>query len=194
MLGAILAATAAYLLSGWLFAYTSDAYVRSDLVAVAPEVAGRVKSVAVADNQTVTAGDLLAEIDPEPYALAVALETQNVAAADAEAAVKAGAEAADAADIAAARAGQLLGQRDYQRVKALTADGAISQEALDKATDVQSTADDAVRSAQAKAQISARAAEAARLRRPWPGHGWPSPNIRWRGPGSPPRSRVRSTI
>ncbi len=48
-------------------AYTSDAYVQSDLVAVAPQVSGRIIAVSVADNQTVAQGDLLATIDPVPF-------------------------------------------------------------------------------------------------------------------------------
>lgn len=159
----LMAIAAAWVLFGRWVAYTSDAYVRSDLVAVAPEVAGVVKSVAVADSQTVAAGDLLVVIDPEPFELAVALENQAVAVADAAIAIKEGAGATAAADIAAAQAGQLLGRRDFARAKALTADGAISQEAMDKATDVQSTASDALAAAQAKATINARETDAARV-------------------------------
>lgn len=163
LIGAGMALALLYALIDWIVAYTSDAYVRSDLVAVAPEVAGVVESVAVADNQKVAAGNLLAVVDPEPYELAVALENQGVAAADAEVAIKAGAEAAAAADVAAAQAGQVLGQRDFQRAKALTTDGAISEAALDKATDLQSTSQAALAAALAKAQISTREADAARV-------------------------------
>ncbi|UYN93577.1 MAG: biotin/lipoyl-binding protein [Enhydrobacter sp.] len=53
-------------------AYTDGAYVRSDLVAVAPEVTGTVAKVHVVDNQRVKVGDLLVTIDPEPHRLAVA--------------------------------------------------------------------------------------------------------------------------
>src|SRR5689334_1297992 len=51
-------------------AYTSDAYVRSDLISIAPEVTGRIVSVHVHDDQRVATGDLLAEVDPEPFRLA----------------------------------------------------------------------------------------------------------------------------
>ena len=36
-----------------IVAYTNDAYVRSDLVAVAPQVTGQIVAVHVADNQPV---------------------------------------------------------------------------------------------------------------------------------------------
>jgi membrane fusion protein, multidrug efflux system len=48
-------------------AYTADAYVRSDLVAVAPRVSGQIIAVNVEDNQTVAQGDLLVMIDPVPF-------------------------------------------------------------------------------------------------------------------------------
>jgi multidrug efflux system membrane fusion protein len=54
-----------------MVAYTDDAYVRSDLIAVAPEVTGPIVAVHVVDNQEVKAGDKLVGIDPEPFALAV---------------------------------------------------------------------------------------------------------------------------
>src|SRR5229473_520700 len=50
-------------------AYTADAFVLSDLVALAPEVTGRIIAVHVADNQDVARGDLLANIDPVPFEL-----------------------------------------------------------------------------------------------------------------------------
>src|SRR4029077_4221017 len=43
-------------------AHTDDAYVRSDLVAVAPEVTGPITTVHVVDNQTVKKGDKLVSI------------------------------------------------------------------------------------------------------------------------------------
>lgn len=52
-------------------AYTDDAYVRSDLVAVAPEVTGRIIGVHVIDNQTIKKGDKLVSIDPVPFQLEV---------------------------------------------------------------------------------------------------------------------------
>ena len=50
-------------------AYTDDAYVRSDLVAVAPEVTGPIIALYVVDNQTVKKGDRLFTIDPTPFQL-----------------------------------------------------------------------------------------------------------------------------
>ena len=57
--------------SGYVFAYTDDAYLTSDVVSVAPEVAGTVDGVRVADNQPVRRGAPLFSIDPTPFRLAV---------------------------------------------------------------------------------------------------------------------------
>src|ERR1700754_1288960 len=54
----------AYEIASSFIAYTADAYVESDLVAVAPQVTGRIIGVNVIDNQNVAEGDLLATIDP----------------------------------------------------------------------------------------------------------------------------------
>ena len=55
----------------YFIAYTDDAYVRSDLVAVAPQVTGRIIAVHVVDNQPIKKGDKLATIDPLPFQLVV---------------------------------------------------------------------------------------------------------------------------
>jgi multidrug resistance efflux pump len=51
--------------------YTSQATVQAFVVRMAPEVAGRVIEVNVADNQRVKGGDVLFRIDPQSFALAL---------------------------------------------------------------------------------------------------------------------------
>lgn len=51
--------------------WTRDGRVRADVVQIAPDVSGLVTEVAVHDNQTVKAGDLLFSIDRPRYLLAV---------------------------------------------------------------------------------------------------------------------------
>ena len=58
----------AYMGSPW----TRDGTVRAYVVTVAPEVAGRIVQLPVADNQYVHKGDLLLAIDPTDYRIAVA--------------------------------------------------------------------------------------------------------------------------
>lgn len=47
-----------------VIAYTDDAYVRSDLIAVAPQITGLIIGVHVVDNQVVKTGDLLITTSP----------------------------------------------------------------------------------------------------------------------------------
>src|SRR5262245_24545381 len=61
-----------YELSALFFAYTGDAYVDADVIVLAPRVEGPVDKLAVIDNSVVLRGELLFEILPTPYALAVA--------------------------------------------------------------------------------------------------------------------------
>src|SRR5271168_5277807 len=68
---------------GWealtsVVAYTNDAYVRSDLIRIAPQVTGHILAVHVRDNQMVRRGDLLATIDPEPFQLDVAARKAEI--------------------------------------------------------------------------------------------------------------------
>ena len=83
--------------------YTSQARVEAFLTQIAPEVAGDVRQVGVKDNGSVTKGQSLFTIDPEPYQLAVKSAEANLSVA---------LQAADVsvADIAAASA-QITKQR-----------------------------------------------------------------------------------
>ena len=53
--------------------WTRDGTVRAYIVTMAPEVSGRLVELPVADNQFVHRGDLLMEIDPTNYRIAVSL-------------------------------------------------------------------------------------------------------------------------
>jgi len=57
---------------GGRYITTENAYVKADIVQIAPEVAGRVVEVAIRDHAQVQAGDVLLRIDPAPYHLALA--------------------------------------------------------------------------------------------------------------------------
>jgi multidrug efflux system membrane fusion protein len=67
----ILLATVA--LAGYVVYYldqsprTDDAFARADTIGVAPQVSGRIENLHVQDNQAVTKGDVLFEIDSVPY-------------------------------------------------------------------------------------------------------------------------------
>jgi RND family efflux transporter MFP subunit len=58
--------------------WTRDGQVRGHVVQVAPRVSGMVTSIAVIDNQFVQKGDLLFEIDQEPFEIAIAQAEANL--------------------------------------------------------------------------------------------------------------------
>jgi RND family efflux transporter MFP subunit len=58
--------------------WTRDGTVRAYVVTMAPEVAGRIVQLPVADNQFVNKGDLLMVIDPTNYKIAVSLAEAGV--------------------------------------------------------------------------------------------------------------------
>jgi RND family efflux transporter MFP subunit len=64
--------------------WTRDARVRADVINVAPDVSGAVVTMPVADNQLVHKGDLLMEIDPSHYKIAVEQAQATVAAREAD--------------------------------------------------------------------------------------------------------------
>jgi membrane fusion protein (multidrug efflux system) len=64
---------------------TDDAQVDGDLYQVSSRIAGQVIKVYVEDNQEVKAGDLLAEIDPKDFQVALEQAQANLASAEAAA-------------------------------------------------------------------------------------------------------------
>src|ERR1700742_533088 len=67
-----LGALAAYVyVPGIYVVATDDAYVQADTVSVVPKVAAYVSALHVTDNQKVAAGQLLVELDPRDFQVAV---------------------------------------------------------------------------------------------------------------------------
>jgi membrane fusion protein (multidrug efflux system) len=107
---------------------TDDAYVKADYTTIAPKVSGYIADVAVEDNQSVKAGQLLAKIDDRDYQTALAQAKADVASAQADIrnidaqleeqqSVIAQAEAAIVSDQAAVK----FAKDDYDRYQKMTA-------------------------------------------------------------------------
>ena len=148
-------------------AYTADAYVKSDLIALAPQITGRIVSVHVTDNQNVVQGDLLVTIDPVPFRLIV--DQRRAELDEARAQVSADqhviASAQDA--LAAAASGARYAHETQTRLATLTNAQDVSQADLDQANDVLRRADAARDAAQEKiADVQSTAAmhQAAQIR------------------------------
>jgi multidrug efflux system membrane fusion protein len=160
-----------------LVAYTAVAYVRSDLVAVAPQVTGRIVAVHIVDNQMVKQGDRLADIDPAPFQFAVAERQAEIDRAQAELAVDrdmlAAAQDAESAATAAADFARLT----QQRTANLARTGDASQAQLDAANDTLTRAEatarerhadaDRIRAQLAVHQAMLQAAQAAMATAQW---------------------------
>jgi membrane fusion protein (multidrug efflux system) len=61
----------AFYLSGGRYVGTDDAYVGAQKVLITPDISGKVEKVVVREGQHVNAGDVLFEIDPVPFRLAL---------------------------------------------------------------------------------------------------------------------------
>ncbi|MEJ0079106.1 MAG: HlyD family secretion protein [Alphaproteobacteria bacterium] len=59
-------------LNGGRYASTENAFVKADIAQIASEVAGRIVEVCARDHQSVTEGEVLVQLDPEPYRLTLA--------------------------------------------------------------------------------------------------------------------------
>ena len=67
---AVCAILAVYL-SGGRYMTTDNAYIGAQKVLVTPDISGKISQVVVREGQRVAVGDVLFEIDPEPFRLAV---------------------------------------------------------------------------------------------------------------------------
>jgi membrane fusion protein, multidrug efflux system len=137
----IIGAFALYELTTSFLAYTPDAYVRSDLVELAPQITGRIIAVHVTDNQNVVQGDLLASIDPVPFQLTVDQrraeleETRAQVAADQH-------EITSAEDaLAAATSAANYAHENQTRLATLANAQDVSRADLDQANDAMRRAD-----------------------------------------------------
>ncbi len=134
VLSSIALALALYWASSYVFAYTNDAYVTSDLVSVAPYVSGRIIGVNIVDNQTVKKGDLLATIDPAPFQLALNEKQAKKTEAEAQLAVDRDVITAAQAHRDDAAAKERLASDNVRRATPITAAGFYSRQGLDTLT------------------------------------------------------------
>ena len=138
---------------------TDDAYVNGHVTFVAPRVSGQVNNVFVDDNNAVHKGDLLIELDPEPFQVQVNIAEASLKAAKADlvaaqASVRANEALARslrfglehaiedvddkvstlkrrAATLEAKKASLSKAQSDYDRGKALVEKGGVSRQQMD---------------------------------------------------------------
>jgi membrane fusion protein (multidrug efflux system) len=69
----------AFYLSGGRYVTTDDAYVGAQKVLITPDISGKIEKVVVREGQRVNEGDILFEIDPVPFRLALQQAQANLA-------------------------------------------------------------------------------------------------------------------
>jgi membrane fusion protein (multidrug efflux system) len=138
---------------------TDDAYVNGHVTLVAPRVGGQVSRVLVDDNMRVRRGDILVQIDNEPYQVQLAIKEAALAAAETDLVAahahvrgtvgrvrsyrflleraiedvnsKIAELRADVATLESKKAALVLSQANLKRAEELIASGGISKEDLD---------------------------------------------------------------
>jgi multidrug efflux system membrane fusion protein len=175
---------------------TDDATIDADVVHVAAAVGGRIIDIPVAENMQVQKGDLLFQIDPIPYRLAVAQAEADLgiaeAALDTQRRVLSTqrSTAAVAGDqVQRAVADLALANRTVERLRPLAASGYVPIQQLDQAQTLQRDATTSLQQAREQANATARAVdtEAGAEATVRGGRRWRLPSERWRTrPYAPP--------
>lgn len=111
--------------------YSSDAYVTSDVVAVAPTVAGRLSVLSVVNDQWIGSGAPLFEIDPRPYTLTLEAAKATLLLAQAAEKTSRDALAEATANVMAANAVLTDARVTQKRIKTLFEQSVVSQQRLD---------------------------------------------------------------
>ncbi|MHC8308969.1 HlyD family secretion protein [Pseudomonas sp. GT1P32] len=122
-----------YLLADRYTPYTQQARVGAFVIPVAAEVAGRVIRVNVRNNQDVKAGDVLFEVDPQPYQIAVDRARADLESTRRQIGASTAGIASAQANLRAAQANELKARQDNQRLEDLYRDdpGTISVRLLE---------------------------------------------------------------
>jgi membrane fusion protein (multidrug efflux system) len=154
----ILAAAGAYFwLTGGRYIDTDNAYVQQPKVALSADISGRIIDVKVNENQAVKAGDVLFDIDPAPYK--IALDQANAALATARLNVDQlrVAYTTAQAKLSAAVSTQDIRKRELGRNDSLAGKGFATAAAVDDVRISAQDADTAVALAQQEVASSAAA-------------------------------------
>jgi len=129
-----------YYQHGRYYPSTNDAYVKANVIEVSPEVAGRVRSVEVSDQDSVHKGQLLVRIDPTTYRAKVREAEANVALAKQTVTADQAAVKAARASVADRKARLRQARTHYHRIKRLVSQDVKPKSAL---TDARATLDSA---------------------------------------------------
>jgi membrane fusion protein (multidrug efflux system) len=141
---------------------TDDAYVQADVADVTPLVSGAVIAAPAGDTKQVKKGDILVQLDPADFRLALAEAQANLGQAQrkvigyfANSDAQAATTAARAADLSRAKSDLERARTDLERRKALAPSGAVSRDELTSAQNRFDEAQAGLALAQANASAAA---------------------------------------
>jgi membrane fusion protein, multidrug efflux system len=141
---------------------TDDAYVGGEVTTLSFKVAGLIETVAIVDNQSVKAGDLLLKLDDRDYRAQLARAEANIAArraalvnVDATRRMRVSMLDQARADLAAAMAERVRAKYDVDRYRTLSNDRFVSRQRFEQAD----ADNEKARAAERKAQAALEAAE-----------------------------------
>ena len=146
----------AWLLGG-RYVSTDNAYVHQPMIAISPDISGRVSEVMVTENQQVEPGAPLFRLDPTSYRIALDNADAQLAAARLAVAQQRAAYQTAAAQLDAARGIEQVKARELQRQQEITDRGIGAQAQLDEATVAARSATNAVAVAERQLQAAAAA-------------------------------------
>jgi membrane fusion protein, multidrug efflux system len=126
-------AGATYFLEEAPFVSTDDAFVRAALESINARVSGQVVEIAVKNNQRVQKGQLLFQIDPQPYQIAVAHAEAQLASARLQIGSLKTTYRQQQAELQSAKDTADYDAREYARKEALVTDGWTPREVYDRA-------------------------------------------------------------
>ena len=132
---------------------TNDAYVQAHVIHIAPQIDGSVKQVLIKNHQAVKAGQLLIEIDPNPFEIALQKAQANLKNTEQEIASENSDIKSAQADVDQAKAVLINTEKNTQRILSLVKRKLAAPAQGDQATSDLSVSQAAL--AQAKSKLAA---------------------------------------
>ena len=130
---------------------TDDAQVKQDIVSVSPQVNGQVVQAFVRNGSRVKRGDILFQIDPQPYRVALEQAQAALAAAELQTGVLKTTAAGTGGDITGAEANLEIKRNAFARQQALLKQGFTTHSAYDDAMNEVRSAETQLADARARA-------------------------------------------
>lgn len=152
LLVAAIVAGVFYWIESQHYVSTENAYLNANRIDIAPQVSGPIVAIHVRDQQTVKKGDLLVEIDPRPYQIAVDSAQAQLELAYQTTSQESAAVAAARAQVNQRQAELRNAQSNERRVRDLIERKLISQQSAEAMITEAETAQAAVHAADANLQ------------------------------------------